>query len=402
MGRILAPWLRVAIAMTAVGWGANQFAALLAVYREQGHSESFVSFAVGVYAAGLVLALFVVAAVGDRVSHRTYLRVGVLAAVAGTLLLMFGAEAESLIPVGRVVAGAATGVILAPGTAWLMELSRATPGAGPRRATVALSVGFGGGPALAGLVGQWAPVPAVSPYLLHLALSAVAVPLVWSAPVGPVGHGTPSPDSWRSTLRTLRTSTFVRSVAPTAPWVFGTAATSFAIAPGVVPVHTLPVAAGSVIMALTMITGVGLQPLAKRVERRRPGRTLRWGMLAATAGMLLGALTFWSQLVPLLFPLAAILGAAYGLLLVGGLSRLEAISAPADLTRVNAVFYALSYLGFAMPSVFVLLTERGISGVTVMLAGAVISAVTLALLPRRVPGGERSHVEDQAAAHHRR
>lgn len=385
----LVPWFRVAVAMTAVGWGANHFAGLLAVYRDNGHSEAFVSFAVGIYAAGLIPALLATAAVGDRVDHRAPVRLAVVLSAVGTALLAVGAEYDVLLQVGRFVAGAATGIVLAPGTAWLMDLSRATPGAGARRATISLSLGFGGGPFVVGLIGQWAPYPEVLPYVAHLLLSVLAGAVVWTAPVDSVARdGTPSRD-WSMVRTTLLSREFLRVVPATAPWVFGVATTGFAIAPGVIEIVTLEVAAGAVILGAVLFGGVAIQPYAKQVEHRAPGRTLSIGMAVAAGGLLVTAWGFAVEQPWLLFVIALFMGAAYGLLLVGGLSRVEAISHPADRTRINAVFYALSYLGFAAPYVFVLLTDHLMSPSAVMLAGAGVAVLTLLTLPRGNRGPRR-------------
>ena len=50
--------MRVAIAMLAVGWGANQFSSLLVVYRSAAHlSDTFASLAFATYALGLIPSL---------------------------------------------------------------------------------------------------------------------------------------------------------------------------------------------------------------------------------------------------------------------------------------------------------------------------------------------------------
>ena len=41
-----------------------------------------------------------------------------------------------------------------------------------RRAAVAMTTGFAVGPLVAGVLAQWAPQPAVVPYLPHIALTA--------------------------------------------------------------------------------------------------------------------------------------------------------------------------------------------------------------------------------------
>lgn len=373
----LAPWLRVAVAMTAVGWGANQFAALLVVYRRE-LPESFVATAVGVYALGLIPALLVSAAIADRVNRRDPVRFAVLLSACGSVLLVLGAAYEPLLHTGRLVAGVATGAALAPGTAWVMDLSRsAGTGAGARRATVALSLGFGGGPLVAGLIAQWSPAPEVTPYVVHLALSVPVALLVWNAPVTPVVHDPSGPSRAAEVRAVLRSKAFLAVVPVTAPWSFGVATTAFAIAPSMIAMPHLPIATAAVVTGLTLGTGVAIQPWGKRMERRARGRTLWVGMLFATVGLVVCALAFAApQRTWTLLAIAVLLGAGYGLLMVGGLSRVEVLTHPDDRATVNAVFYALTYLGFAAPYAVVLATAV-FTATQVMLVGAVLAALSM-------------------------
>lgn len=381
---MLAPWQRVALAMTAVGWGANQFAGLLVVYRLDGLSESFISSAVGVYAGGLIPALLVCALVADRFDRRAPVRLAVLLSAIGTVLLMLGAGHDWLLHLGRFVVGAATGAALAPGTAWLMDLSRDDgAGAGARRATISLSLGFGGGPLVAGLVAQWSPYPEVVPYGLHLALAAAAIVLVWQAPVQPVVHDPTGPSRAAEVRAVLASRDFLGAIPLTAPWVFGVATTAFAIAPTAVTISILPVATVALVTGTVLAAGVGIQPWAKQLEHQSRGRTLWIGMLTACAGMVATALTFQLEQLWLLFLVAALLGASYGLLLVGGLSRIELLTEPDDRATVSAIYYALTYLGFAAPFVFVLLTETIIGPVALSLLGAMVAALSMVWVSRQ-------------------
>lgn len=49
------------------------------------------------------------------------------------------------------------------------------------------------------------------------------------------------------------------------------------------------------------------------------------------------------------------MGAAYGLLLVGGLREIQRIAGPDDLAGLTAVYYSLTYVGFFIPAVLALL-----------------------------------------------
>ena len=108
-------------------------------------------------------------------------------------------------------------------------------------------------------------------------------------------------------------------------------------------------------------------------------------MLLLVAGMALAALassilTIWAVLVA-----AVVLGAGYGIALVAGLSEVQRIAQPGDLAGLTAVYYALTYLGFAVPATLAYLHDY-IPGVTypwMFGFGAVAAAATLAMISRR-------------------
>jgi MFS family permease len=60
-------WRRVALAMFAVGWGANQFSSMLVVYRDElGLGAGTLAALFGVYALGLVPGLLLGGPASDR------------------------------------------------------------------------------------------------------------------------------------------------------------------------------------------------------------------------------------------------------------------------------------------------------------------------------------------------
>jgi len=102
--------------------------------------------------------------------------------------------------------------------------------------------------------------------------------------------------------------------------------------------------------------------------------------------MLLGAATVLTHSPLLLAPAAICLGAAYGFLLVSGLTAVDALAQPDDLATLTGIFYSATYVGFAYPlldSVF----APVISGPGVFLVAAALGAAALigiaAAWPRR-------------------
>lgn len=375
-------WFRAALALFAVGWGANQFAALLPVYREvDGATAGQVTALFGAYAVGLVPALLLVAPVSDRVGRGRVLRPVLVLSFVATVVLMVGGHSLTLLLIGRLLAGVASGAAFAPGTAWVKELSDAAPGTGARRAAIALSAGFGTGPLVTGVLAQWAPAPTLLPYVPHLVLTVAVAVLLRPAPEpDPDDVATSDPDA--ATLRqVLGSRRFLTQVVPTAPWVFGTATLAFATLPAVVDVPGPAYALVGALVFLTLGTGVALQPYGRRLAT---GVTLAVGMGAGVAGFGVGALAATTGASWLVVPACMLLGTAYGFVLVAGLRTVETITPARDLATVNAVFYSLTYVGFAAPYLATLLLSW-LDGTQTMLllAGLTAASALVALAGRR-------------------
>ncbi|WP_019484249.1 MFS transporter [Arthrobacter sp. TB 23] len=366
-------WWRVALAMFAVGWGANQFAPLLLVYQAYiPATEVAASF--GAYALGLIPALLIAARLSDRYGRRRVMRPVLVLSVVASVVLLLGAHETWLLLAGRILAGVASGAAFGPGTAWIKELSAdAAAGSGARRAAVSLSAGFAVGPLIAGILAQWLPYPQTLPYIVHILLMFVIAPLVWFATE--TVKAQPQTARVQTELRAaIMAPIFLRRVLPSAPWVFGAATTTVAVLPGLVDVGQFNIAVSGASAGLTLGTGAFVQPLARRLEQRRAGITLHVGYGSLIAGLLLASVTAATREPFLLIPCAIMLGSAYGMLLIGGLAISEELAAPKDLATVTAVFFCLTYVGFAFPFIVAALSERTLPQWTLL------GAATLALL----------------------
>ncbi|MEO6605974.1 MAG: MFS transporter [Aeromicrobium sp.] len=369
-------WLRVAAAMFAVGWGANQFAAMLQVYRdEDGASAEAVTALFGAYALGLIPALLIVGPISDRIGRRRIMRPVLVLSTVATIILIVGGDQLWLLLLGRLAAGVASGAAFAPGTAWIKELSAdRPPGTGARRATLALSGGFGSGPLVTGLCAQWLPAPTLLPYVPHLLLMVAVIAFSWSAPEPGVRRSHDERRRRREVWDAIRSRQFLLGVTFTAPWVFGAAATSFATLPTFVDIGTAEIAVIGALAGLTLWTGVAVQPLGRRIGD--PRLTIATGLTAAALGLVTGILLESTGQTWLVVPAAMLLGAAYGLILVGGLTTVESLAHPDDLGALNAVFYSLTYTGFAAP-LLCTLALNSMAPATVMTIGVVVLVLTV-------------------------
>lgn len=381
---------RVGLLLFAAGWGANHFAALLVVYRsELGLSAASVGLLFGAYALGLVPGLVLAGRASDRRGRRALVLPASLVAIAASGLLALGSHGFAILLAGRLLYGLAMGSIMSPGSVWVQELS--TPGKGPRRATLALSAGFGLGPLLTGVLAEFGAVPMVLPYLVHAAAMAVVVLYARSVPetVGatvpaprePGGDaaGGPAADArsfGRAELRVLV------PLLPVAPWAFGFAAIAVAILPGAIRSAVgRPILYASSVIATTLVSGLLVQPLTSRLGPR--GDLV--GLAVGAAGVFLGAEAVAIASPGLVFGAAVLIGAGYGLVITTGLREVaERVRADTRGTAVG-VYYVLTYVGFALPFVHAIAAKTLGDVLSLRVTGALAlgSLVVRALVRRR-------------------
>ena len=210
-------WMRIAFAMFAVGWGANQFSPMLIVYRHELRlTAGEVAGLFLVYALTLIPGLLIGGPASDRFGRRAVVWPFVALSPLATLLLVLGPRSLAMIAVGRALAGLCSGVVFGAATAWVQEVSP-DEGLSVRRSALALTAGFGLGPVVAAGLAQWASDPLVVPYLPHLVIGTAAAAVLAGTPEGaasrsparvrPVGrrHGAgrrprsaPGSSGWRS------------------------------------------------------------------------------------------------------------------------------------------------------------------------------------------------------------
>ena len=125
---------------------------------------------------------------------------------------------------------------------------------------------------------------------------------------------------------------------------------------------------------MTLGIGAAIQSLGRRFEAARPGRAAVAGLTVATLGLGVAAWTARTPTLPGVLVCMVLLGSAYGLCLVGGLSAAGRLADSGTRGTLVGWFYAWAYLGFAAPFVVAGLT-RFIDMPRVLLGGSAIAAV---------------------------
>ena len=363
-------WLAVAAVTCAIAWGGNEFTPLLVMYRSGGGFSSLtVDLLLFAYVLGIVPALLIGGPMSDRFGRRPLMLPAPVLAALGSTILALGADSALTLAVGRVFSGIALGLAMAVGGSWIKELSSPPwddGDAGARRAAMSLTAGFGLGAGVAGVLAQWAPAPTVLAYAINIVLALAAAALLLTAPETraprrscvPAGRDS-SLGIWNALSAEFHRRWFLVVVVPVAPWVFGAGASAYAVLPALMAdrVAGAPIAFSALMCVVTLGVGFTVQHLGRRLGNG--------GLRAVLAGLVLLALgmgsaawaasvlTVWAALVA-----AAMLGAGYGMALLAGLQEIQRIAGPDDLAGLTAVFYSLSYLGFAIPAALAFLSQN--------------------------------------------
>jgi MFS family permease len=382
-------WFPAAAAVFACGWGGNQFTPLLVMYKDAGYSTFTVDALLGAYVIGLVPGLLLSGRLSHRYGRRPVMLAGTMLSLAASALIALGPLGIAWIAAGRFATGVAVAVAMAVGSTWIKELSDAVPGGAPdlgtRRAALCLTLGLGIGPGAAGVLAQWAPWPMVLPFAVHIGLTAVALGFAWRGRET-LGQAT--------TLRRTRPVTtrhprFRRVILPMAPWIFGSCGVAYAIMPQLVDdqLGSWSLAYSTLLTVCAVGAGVGIQPIAKRVDRATSARAVLTGMTVLCAGLALSAVAAAVRSPWLALATALVLGTAYGIAVVSGLLELQRLARPDEIAELTGIYYALAYIGFLLPSLLAALS--GVAGYPVLLGCLAVVALAGTLVIAR---HSRSHL----------
>jgi len=385
----------VAFAFLVVMLGATLPTPLYPLYQQElGFGEDVVSVVFAAYAVGVAAALLLLGRASDVVGRRRMMLVAVAVAAVSSVVFVTSPGLGWLY-VGRVLSGIGAGIVTTVGTVYLVEL--APEGRGTRAsllATVVNILGLGIGPPLAGLVSNVLPAPLVTPYVVHLALCALAaVALV------PTREVVVDPDGSLRPSR-LQVAPGARSVFVPAAVAGFAAFSSFGLATGAaagilgqVLGYTDRLLVGGVVFSLfggSATAQVALQKVPTQAA-------LRCGcvVLAAAAAILFAAVQLTSLAV-LVVALVAV-GVGQALIFRAAIAAINERSTDAERSGTVTTFFFVCYVGISIPVV-----ALGFSSVQVGLGPAteafsvgvgVLALLSLAaqlLIARRERGGDRT------------
>ncbi|MFC7220150.1 MFS transporter, partial [Streptomyces polyrhachis] len=397
-------WPAVAAALSAAGWGANQFTPLAVVYRtREGWPTVPVVVMFTMYLVGLVPGLLLGGAAADRFGRRRVVCLALAATAAASALLALAPITQQVVYASRLTTGAAAGLLLSAATVWLQELCESSGRDGARTAMYATGAGFASGALVGGVVAEWAPAPMVAPPLLHTALTTAVLLAARrvpdTSPAGPPG----TPPSRRHRWGVVLHPRFVLVVLPASPAAFAAATVAYVVLPPLVVdrVHGHAPLFGGLAAGVTIAMGIAVQPLALRLDSAGSARSTLVAMATVVAGLLVAADAVLRDSALTALGAAVVLGAGYGLTLASGLKEVERLTPDRESSTASSVYQGATHSGFLTP--LLLAVSAGAAPYPALLAGlAALGVLFLALtarysrrnLPAR-PGSTRP------APHHR-
>jgi MFS family permease len=341
-----------------------------AYQREWGFSSLTLTLIFAVYAIAALAALLVVGRVSDSIGRKPVLLTAQVMLLAG-LGLFIAARSAGWLMAARALHGAAIGSIAATAGAALLDLRPAHGAVIGRITGVVLTFGMTAGVLGGALLGQLAPRPLVTPYLV--AGAAVLLTLSGTALM-------PEPLPARAPLD-LRVRPRVpaqihapfRFAAVSAGATWSVLGLYLSLAPGLadqaVGSHDLLV--GGTISAALIGTGAVAQLITQRVGALRLaiGGDLVLGIALLLSVAAVAAHSAWAMYLT-----AVVMGVGLGPAFSSSLRHLSAVIPAAERGQVMSAYYLTGYLSLAIPAVLAGLaaTHFGLTS-TYLAFGAVVA-----------------------------
>jgi MFS family permease len=386
----------VAFALLIVMASATLSSPLYGLYRVRDHLSALtVTVVYAVFAAGTIAALLCVRFLAARIGRR-----GVMLAAVATMMLATGLLAAwKALPgllIGRLITGVAVGLAAGTAITYLIELRvRANPGASPVRAQnigTALSVGgLGIGPLIAGVLAQWATHPLTLPYLVFVALGALA--LVGLAAAPETGARAPAAST------ASRRSGSVRAPSVLVP---GSAATLAAFSANGLfaglsglflstTLHHPSHALSGATLCLVFSSGVAAQLATNGLPA---SRVFVIGTISMLAGLVLlvSAVRLSTPSLALFLASGALIGAGAGAVFKGTTGLVLGATAPENRLAMTSDLLIALYVGLSIPVIGAgVALDRGASAANTVLGFAILVALGIggagALLANALRGG---------------
>jgi predicted MFS family arabinose efflux permease len=360
---------------------------LYGLYRVRDHLSAFtITVVYAIFAGGTIAALVLVPALARRIGRRGVMLAAVATMMASAVLLAAWQALTGLL-LGRLMTGVAVGLVAGTATTYLIELrARQDPNGSIIRARnigTSVSVGaLGLGPLIAGCLAQWVRRPLTVLYPLFVALGAIALIGLATAPETGAAGGQPG-----SSLRSARVpvpAAAATLAAFSANGLFAGLAGLFLATTLGHPSHALAGATLFVVFSM----GVAAQLSTSRLPAPR---VLSLGTISMPIGLtlLVTAVRLSSPSLALFLIAGALIGAGAGAVFKGTTGLVLEAAPPEQRLALTSQLLIALFVGLSIPVIGagVALDRGGSAQDTVLgfavLAGLGVAGAGWALLGRR-------------------
>jgi hypothetical protein len=356
---------------------------LYGLYRIRDHLSAFtVTVIYAIYAGGTIAALLSVRFVAARIGRRGVM-LGAVATMMAAAGLLAAWKALPGLLVGRFITGVAVGLAAGTAITYLIELrARENPNASLIRARnigTAVNVGaLGIGPLIAGFLAEWVKHPLTLPYLLFVALGAIALIGVATAPE----TGTPAPAA-AARNRASASSRSVRVLVPGALATLAAFASNglFAGLSGLFLATTLhhpSHALSGATLFLVFSSGVASQLATNRL---RASRVFVLGTISMLTGLalLVTAVRLSTPSLALFLVAGALIGAGAGAVFKGTTGLVLEATAPENRLAMTSDLLIALFVGLSIPVIGAgVALDRGASAADTVLGFAILVGLGIA------------------------
>lgn len=349
------PFAWVSFAMIVGVMSTALISPLYAMYKETWVLQpSDVTLIYVIYMVGVLFGLLFVGRLPDRTGFKPMMQLGLALVFVGTLISACAWNMSSLI-VGRFIVGIASSLLTTSSSLGLTVLAK--PGQIQRVSTqisFLMALGFGLGPLVGGILGQWAPYPLVSTYLPTVVLSLIALFVLKQLPLPE--HAFPNPrqkltlgDMLPKLVWPEANLSYAFILTCALPFLaFGVFGLYASMSPlfldQLVPWHG-PVVSGTAI-AVILLASALVQITVGRVDIRHSG-FIGFVLLAVSNGLLM--LNLWMSSAVLFALGVAITAIGHGFSMLAGMGMMSRIAKPHNRTGLMSTYLVIGYLGSMLP-----------------------------------------------------
>jgi MFS family permease len=355
---------------------------LYGLYRiRDGLSTLMVTVIYAIFAAGTIATLLSVRFIAARIGRRGIMLGSVATMMVGAIVLAAWKALPGLL-VGRLITGVAVGLAAGTAITYLIELRvREDSNASVIRARnigTAINVGaLGVGPLVAGCLAEWARLPLTLPYLVWLALGAVALAALAAAPETVAPSGAPAPGQARgssNSVRLLVPAALVTLAAFSANGLFAGLSGLFLATTFARPSHAL---AGAT-LCLVFSAGVASQVTTGGLQ---PSRVFALGSLSMLVGlaMLVTAVRLATPSLTLFLLSGVLIGGGAGAVFKGTTGLVLGATAPENRLAMTSNLLIALFVGLSIPVIGAgIALDQGASASNTVLGFAIIVGLGVA------------------------